>query len=61
MKRLGRWLSAYVWDYPYWRVTYQDGKKTRLLYYLEAKSLADVWNGKLWIDYDVQNITNKGR
>lgn len=35
---------------PYWRVTYKDGKTTRLLYYREAKSLAEVFNGKLWYD-----------
>lgn len=40
-------------DWPYWRVTYEDGRHSRPLYYKEAKGLSQVFNGKLWIDYDI--------
>jgi len=46
------WWKATMLDYPYWRVTYKDGKRTRLLYWREANGLKDVFNGKLWIDYN---------
>lgn len=46
------WWKATMLDYPYWRVTYKDGKRTRLLYWREAKGLKEVFNGKLWIDYN---------
>lgn len=49
------WWKATVLDYPYWRVTYKDGKRTHLLYWREAKGLKDVFNGKLWIDYNYQS------
>ena len=51
MKKVKIWFRAVFLDYPFWRVYYKDGKKTRLLYYREAKGLADVFNGKLKIDY----------
>ena len=44
--------KASVWDYPYWRVTYKDGKRTRLLYYREAIGLKDVFDGRMWIDFN---------
>jgi hypothetical protein len=46
------WWKAVMLDYPYWRVTYNDGNRTRLLYRREAKGLKEVFNGKLWIDYN---------
>ncbi len=46
------WWKAQMLDYPYWRVQYKDGTRTRLLYYPEAKGLADVFNGRLYIDYN---------
>ena len=35
-----------------WRVTYPDGKETRLLGYSEAKGCKEVFGGKMWVDYD---------
>jgi len=46
------WFRANFQDYPYWRVTYKDGKRTRLLYWGEAHSLKQVFGGKLCIDYE---------
>ena len=48
------WYKAAVLDYPYYRVVYVDGKRTRLLHYLEASGLARTFNGRLIIDYDVK-------
>jgi hypothetical protein len=45
------WYRAVLRDWTYWRVTYKDGRRTRLLSYAEAKSLKDVFGGVLWIDY----------
>jgi hypothetical protein len=45
------WWKAEMLDYPYWRVIYKDGKKTRLLYWREANGLKKVFNGRSWIDY----------
>jgi len=45
------WFKATFLDYWYWAVEYRNGKKTRLLSYTEAKSLKDVFGGKLFIDY----------
>jgi len=49
------WWRATVLDYPYWRVSYKDGSRTRLLQHAEAKGCADVYGGKLFIDYTVRN------
>jgi hypothetical protein len=51
LSRIVIWWKANMLDYPYWRVTYKDGKQTSLLYWREASNLKDVFNGKLWIDY----------
>jgi hypothetical protein len=51
MKKIIVWFRATFQDYPFYRVTYKDGKRTHPLYYREAKGLKDVFNGKLWIDY----------
>lgn len=48
------WYRANFTDWPYWRVTYKDGKRTCRLHYSEAKGLADVFDGKLSIDYTVK-------
>ena len=52
MKKFRVWWMANILNYPFWRVSYRDGKLSRLLYYKEAKGLTDVFNGILWIDYD---------
>lgn len=54
-KRLKIWFRAVLLDYWYWRVTYPDGKQTRKLSYGEAKSLKQVYGGKLWVDYNIDN------
>lgn len=53
MRRLRIWFRANFLDYRYWRVQYKDGVKTIKLHYAEAKGLAEVFNGKLYIDYTV--------
>jgi hypothetical protein len=54
MKKLRIWFRVVWSDYPYWRVLYKDGKRTTLLYWREANGLAQVFNGKLIIDYTVE-------
>ena len=51
MKAIIIWYRAVLLDYPYWRVIYKDGVRTRLLYRAEAHGLSKVFNGKLIIDY----------
>jgi len=34
-----------------WRVTYPDGKRTRLQCWSDANELYKIFGGKLWIDY----------
>lgn len=53
MNKIKIWFHANFLDYQYWRVTYKDGRQTRLLFYSEAKGLAETFNGKLRIDYTV--------
>lgn len=48
------WLRARPFDWPYWRVTYQDGTRTHRLFYREAKGLAETFNGRMWIDYTIK-------
>lgn len=45
------WYRAVFLDYPYWRVTYADGRRVTFLPYSEAKRLPHVFNCKLSIDY----------
>lgn len=45
-----RWWLFNAGDWPIYRVTYKNGERTRPLQYLEAKSLTEVWTGKLWLD-----------
>jgi hypothetical protein len=52
-KRIIIWFRAQFCDYPYWRVTYKDGRKTHRLYWREANGLKEVFGGKLWIDYSI--------
>lgn len=51
-KRFRCWWRAHFLDYPYWRVTYPDGTRTRLFAFREANSLQKVIGGKVWIDYE---------
>lgn len=53
------WFRAVFLDYPYWRIHYKDGKKSYLLYYAEAKSVAETFNGKVKIDYTVNQQQNE--
>jgi hypothetical protein len=53
LKCIKVWWRANMSDYPYWRVTYKDGKRTHLLYWHEANGLKNVFNGKMSIDYSV--------
>jgi len=52
MKKIKIWLLAWVCNYPFFRVIYKDGKRTRPLYQAEASVLKDVFNGKIIIDYE---------
>ncbi|GAB3164608.1 hypothetical protein GCM10027291_06300 [Telluribacter humicola] len=52
MKRFVMWFEAHFLGYPYYRVTYQDSRITRLLTYSEAKALTEIFHGKLWLDYN---------
>jgi len=52
MEKVIIWFKAHYQNYPFWRVEYKDKKKTCLLYHSEAKSLSEVFNGRLYIDYD---------
>lgn len=54
MKKLKIWFRAHFLDYPYWRVTYKDGKRTHALYWAEANGLKECFNGKIWIDYSIE-------
>lgn len=55
MKKIKHFIRAVFLGYHYWRVTYPNKEgTTRLLGYGEAKSLKDVFGGKLWIDYEAK-------
>jgi hypothetical protein len=43
-----------LWHYTCqgWRVTYKNGEVTYMLPYREAKSLQEVFGGKLWFDWN---------
>jgi len=56
MKKLRIWFRAHFLDYPYWRVDYENGERTRLLYYREAFGCSKVFNGKLYIDYEAVKL-----
>ena len=58
-KKIKIWYRAIFLDYPYWRVTYKTGERTRLLYWREANGLKEVFKGKLRIDYTVLKGTDK--
>lgn len=47
-----KWFIANTTDRFVWRVTYKDGKRTYPLSKREAKPLSEIYNGKLWIDYE---------
>lgn len=50
--RLFKWIIAHNTDRRVWRVTYKNGQRTFLLGRREAKPLSEIYNGKLWIDYE---------
>lgn len=52
-RKLKIFFRAVMFDWPYWRVEYRDGRHTRLLYYRDAQGLADAFDGRLYIDYKV--------
>ena len=54
MRKIKIFIRAVFKDYWYWRVTYPNGERTRLLSYGEASSLQNVYGGKLWIDYNIK-------
>lgn len=45
------WYRANMKYFRYWRVTYENGEKTRLLHKAEAEELRDFYDGRMWIDY----------
>lgn len=54
-----KWRNVKIWfrahnGWAYWRVKYADGKRTYPLQYDEAKSLAEVFKGELFIDYSIE-------
>jgi len=54
MKKLYKlriWWMARVKDWPFYRVTYPDGRKTIALHRAEAIGLRDVFGGNMWLDY----------
>lgn len=51
MRHFTIWYKARFLNYPYWRVTYKNGSRTRPLLYAAAKGCADTFGGRLWIDY----------
>ena len=54
MRKIKIWFRAQLFDWPYWRVTYPDGKRTHCLHLEEAKGLRDIFKGKMWIDYTLK-------
>lgn len=52
MRKFKIWLRAFWWDEAVYRVEYADGRETRLLRYLEAKSVAETFGGRYYIDYN---------
>ena len=53
-----RWIiigfRAIFLNYPYWRVEYNDGGITKLLYFSEAFDLRIQNGGQLFIDFEIQ-------
>ena len=59
MKKIKIWWMAWICDYPFFRVIYKDGDRTHTLNKRQAKSLRDVFSGKLIIDYEyAENFIN---
>lgn len=48
------WFRAVFKGYPYWRVIYTNGARSINLHFGEAYGLAEVFEGKVVIDYDVE-------
>lgn len=53
LRRLGIWWRAHTTSLPYWRVTYSNGDQTYRIPKSEAVGLSEVFEGTMWIDYDV--------
>ena len=51
MRKIKIWYMANFTDRLVWRVTYPDGKRTRLQCWSDANELYKIFGGKLWIDY----------
>lgn len=54
MRKFRIWFRANWFDWPYWRVTYKDGKRTYPLHLAEAKGLRDTFSGTMWLDYTIK-------
>lgn len=52
MNKIYKWFRAHTARINVWRVTYADGKTTRLLYKDHAEGQKGVFGGKMWIDYE---------
>lgn len=53
MRKIKIFIRAHIFDYPYWRVTYMDGRETIALPKDEAHGLCLIFGGKAWIDYTI--------
>ena len=51
IKQIRIWFMDKFQNYPFWRVVYPDGTMSRPLYISEARGLAEVYQGKLIIDF----------
>lgn len=58
MRKIKIWFRAVFLRYPYYRVTYKDGRQTYGLEREEAKGLSECFNGKMWIDYSITRFDN---
>lgn len=52
MRRIWKWWISISTNRAVWRVTYKDGRMTRLLRYNDAWNLKKCFGGKLWVDYE---------
>ena len=51
IRRFAIWFQANFSSSKLWRVTYKDGKRTRLINRHEAWNLKEIYGGQMWIDY----------
>lgn len=52
LKKLYLFFVVIYYDYPVYRVRYNDSGETRPLTYSEASGCADVFGGSIFIDWD---------